>query len=158
MYNLFNQVGLIKLDFFGEYLDFIGGTEKNNDLQIKHAIKTNFYDDIDLIGICDEQLKELRKKMKYNIEIEDYMECKEIKYKIEKIRLYGKKVYELESEKMIALNNEDYSKALSIKNIIDKIKIDILNISNLRLTNMNENKLVLSDRYIEQKYLKFDFR
>ena len=154
MYNLFNQVGLIKLDFFGEYLDFIGGTEKNNDLQIKHAIKTNFYDDIDLIGICDEQLKELRKKMKYNIEIEDYMECKEIKYKIEKIRLYGKKVYELESEKMIALNNEDYSKALSIKNIIDKIKIDILNISNIRLTNMNDNRLVLSDRYIEQKYLK----
>ena len=108
MYNLFNQVGLIKIDFFGEYLDFIGGSEQNNDLQIKHAIKTNFYDDIDLIGICDEQLKELKKKMKYNIEIEDYMECKEIKYKIEKVRLYGKKVYELESEKMIALNNEDY--------------------------------------------------
>ena len=154
MYNLFNQVGLIKIDFFGEYLDFIGGSEQNNDLQIKHAIKTNFYDDIDLIGICDEQLKELKKKMKYNIEIEDYMECKEIKYKIEKVRLYGKKVYELESEKMIALNNEDYSKALSIKNIIDKIKIDILNIPNISLSKMNDNRLALSDRYLEQKYLK----
>ena len=147
-------MGLIKIDFFGEYLDFIGGSEQNNDLQIKHAIKTNFYDDIDLIGICDEQLKELKKKMKYNIEIEDYMECKEIKYKIEKVRLYGKKVYELESEKMIALNNEDYSKALSIKNIIDKIKIDILNIPNISLSKMNDNRLALSDRYLEQKYLK----
>ena len=120
--------------------------------KIKHAIKANFDDDVDLIGICDEQLKELKKKMKYNIEIEDYMECKEIKYKIEKIRLYGKNVYELESEKMIALNNEDYSKALSIKNIIDKIKIDIINIPNLSLSKMINKRLALTDRYLEQKY------
>ena len=154
MYNLFNQVGLMKLDFYGEYLDYIGGSKNNNELQIKHALKINFDDDVDLIGICDKQLKELKKKMIYNIEIEDYMECKKIKYKIEKIRLYGKKLYELESERMIALNNEDYSKALSIKNNIDKLKIDVLNISNLNLTKINDNKLILSDRFIEQKNSK----
>ena len=92
--------------------------------------------------------------MKYNIEIEDYMECKQIKYKIEKIIRYGRKVYELESEKTIALNNEDYSKALKIKNLVDKMKIDILNISNLNTSKMSNNKLILSDRYLEDKYPK----
>ena len=150
MYNLFNQVGLIKLDFFGEYLDYIGGPEKNNELQINNSIKPNLFDDIDLIGICYAQLDELRKKMKYNIEIEDYMVCKEIKFKREKIRLLGKKLQELESEKTMALNNEDFSKVLNIKNSIDKIKIELLNIANSNSTQINDNNL-FSDRYNNQK-------
>ena len=150
MYNLFNQVGLIKLDFFGEYLDYIGGPEKNNELQINNVIKPNLYDDIDLIGICYAQLDELRKKMKYNIEIEDYMVCKEIKFKREKIRLLGKKLQELESEKTMALNNEDFSKVLNIKNSIDKIKIELLNIANSNSTQIDDNNL-FSDRYNNQK-------
>ena len=152
IHNLFNQVGIIKLDFFGEYLDYIGGTERNNELQIKHATKKNFYNDYNLIGICDEQLKELKKQMKYNIEIENYLECKNIKYRIEKIKLYGKKVYELESEKSIALNNDDYSKALKIQNTVDKMKKDILNISNLN--SPNNNRLILSESLLKEKYLK----
>ena len=154
IYNLFNQVGINKLDFFGEYLDYIGGTERNNELQIKHATKKNFYNDYNLIGICDEQLKELKKQMKYNIEIENYLECKNIKYRIEKIRHYGKKVYELESEKSIALNNDDYSKALKIQNSVDKMKKDILNISNLNSPSPNNNRLILSESFLKQKYLK----
>ena len=155
-YNLFNQIGLMKLEFFGEYLDYIGGSENNNDLQIKHALKINFDDDKDLKGICAEQLNELKKLMKHNIEIENYMECKEIKFRIEKMRLYGKKIFELESEKKFALNNEDYSRALKIKNTIDKIKKDILNISNLNIARITDNNLILSDRYksLEQKYMK----
>ena len=150
IYNLFNQIGIIKLNFYGEYLEYIGGKENNNNLQIKYAIKKDFNEDIDLIGICDKQLNELKKQMKFNIEIENYMECKEIKYKIEKIKYYGKKVYDLESEKNIALNNEDYSKVLKIKNLVDKMKIDIINISNINTPRYNNNKLLLSDRYLEQ--------
>ena len=155
-YNLFNQIGLMKLEFFGEYLDYIGGSENSNNLQIKHALKINFDDDKDLKGICAEQLNELKKLMKHNIEIENYMECKEIKFRIEKMRLYGKKIFELESEKKFALNNEDYSRALKIKNTIDKIKIDIQNISNLNISRITDNNLILSDRYksLEQKYMK----
>ena len=155
-YNLFNQVGIKQLEFYGEYLDFIGGSENNNNLQIKHSLKNNFEDDTDLKGICEEQLKELKKLMKQNIEIENYLDCKEIKLRIEKMRLYGKKIFELESEKKFALNNEDYSKALKIKNMIDKMKIDILNISNLNVARITDNKLILSERYksLEQKYLK----
>ena len=155
-YNLFNQVGINQLDFFGEYLDFIDGITNNNENNIKNNFKINFEDDFDLKGICDEQFKELKRLMKYNIEIENYMECKEIKFRIEKMRILGKKIFELESEKKIALDNEDYSKALNIKNVIDKMKIDILNISNLNIGRITDNKLILSERYksLEQKYLK----
>ena len=155
-YNLFNQVGINQLDFFGEYLDFIDDTKNNNENNIKNNFKINFEDDFDLKGICDEQFKELKRLMKYNIEIENYMECKEIKFRIEKMRILGKKIFELESEKKIALDNEDYSKALNIKNVIDKMKIDILNISNLNIGRITDNKLILSERYksLEQKYLK----
>ena len=66
--------------------------------------------------------------MKYNIEIENYMECKEIKYKIEKIKYYGKKVYDLESEKN--------------KNLVDKMEIDIINISNINTPRYDDNKLL----------------
>ena len=99
LYNLFNQVGLFKLDFYGEYLDYKGNSEVN-EIQLNY-VKKSKEDNIDLIGLCDKQLKELKKKMKYNIEIEDYMECKEIKFKREKIRLYEKKLQELEEEKTI---------------------------------------------------------
>jgi hypothetical protein len=88
--------------------------------------------------------------MKYNIEIEDYMVCKEIKFKREKIRLYGKKLQELESEKTMALNNEDFSKVLKIKNSIDKIKIELLNIANSNSAQIDDNNL-FSDRYNNQK-------
>ena len=152
IHNLFNQIGLMKLDFFGEYLDYIGGSEENNKIFLKYTLKKNNYDDIDLIGICDEQLNELKKQMKHNIDIENYMECKEIKTKREKIKLYGQKICELETEKKIALNNADFSKAIQIKNLIDKIKIAILNISNPNISRLNENKLILSDRYIEKNF------
>ena len=138
-------------------MNYIGGSENNNELQIKHAIKKNFLDDIDLIGICDKQLKELRKQMRYNIEIEDYMECKEIKFKREKIRLYEKKLEELEEEKTNAIKNEDISRTMAIKNLIDKLKIDILNtMTNSSSSKINNDELILSDRYKNRKkYSKF---
>ena len=64
---------------------------------------------MDLESICGQKLNELKKLMNYNIEIENYMDCKKLKYKIEKLRLYGKRIYDLESEKNIAINNEDFS-------------------------------------------------
>ena len=155
LYNLFNQVGLFKLDFYGEYLDYKGNSEVN-EIQLNY-VKKSKEDNIDLIGLCDKQLKELKKKMKYNIEIEDYMECKEIKFKREKIRLYEKKLQELEEEKTNAIKNEDISRTMAIKNLIDKLKIDILNtMTNSNSSKINNDELILSDRYkSKKKYSKF---
>ena len=145
-FNLFNQVGLFKLEFIGDYLPYVGGNNKNNTLVLKHATKRNFQNDMDLESICGQKLTELKKLMNYNIEIENYMECKEIKYKIEKLRLYGKRIYDLESEKNIAINNEDFSKAIEIKNLVDKLKININNIdTHPNSPRLNESNLFLND-------------
>ena len=156
-YNLFNQVGLLKLDFFGDYLPYIGGNIKSNKLILKHALKRNIYNDMDLDTICGQQLTELKKQMNYNIEIENYLECKEIKNKIEKVRLYGKRIFELESEKTIAINNEDFSKAIEIKNLVDKLKLNLQNIDNMpNSPRLNDTHLILSDRDNQsQKNKKF---
>ena len=141
-YNLFNQVGLMKLDFIGEYLSYVGGKTENNNLILKTALKRNFLNDGDLENICGRKLTELKKQMIFNIQIEDYRKCKEIKKKIEQIRLYGKKIFDLESEKNIAINNGDLSKAIEMKNLIDKLKINIHNIDNLNTPSSMEKKLI----------------
>ena len=143
-YNLFNQIGLMKLEFLGEYLQYIGGNNKNNQLILKNAIKRKFFNDRDLDSICGAQLTELKKQMNYNIEIENYKECKEIKKKIDMLRLYGKRIFDLESEKTLAINNEDFSKAIELRNLVDKMKINIKNIDSINISNkimtINDNK------------------
>lgn len=156
-FNLFNQIGLLKLEFFGDYLPFIGGNNNNNKLILKHVIKKNYQNDFDLEKICGQKLTELKKQMNYNIEIENYMECKEIKKKIEKLRLYGKRIFDLESEKNIAINNEDFSKAIEIKNLVDKLKINLQNLditpNSPRLNDINllfndfDNQTISSKKY-----------
>ena len=144
-YNLFNQVGLMKLEFIGEYLPYVGGKNENNNLILKTALKRNFLNDGDLENICGRKLTELKRQMIFNIQIEDYRKCKEIKKKIEQIRLYGKKIFDLESEKNIAINNGDLSKAIEMKNLIDKLKINIHNIDNINSPSSMEKKM-LNDR------------
>jgi hypothetical protein len=74
------------------------------------------------------------------------MECKEIKNKIEKLRLYGKRIFDLESEKNIAINNEDFSKAIEIKNLVDKLKINLQNIDTTPSSpRFNDTYLLLND-------------
>ena len=144
--NLFNQIGLVKLEFVGDYLPYLGGNRNSNRFVLKHAVKRNFQNDMDLDDICGKKLTELKKQMNYNIEIENYLECKIIKKKIEKLRLYGKKIFDLESEKKIAINNEDFSKAIEIKNMIDKMKNNIQNIDNISISpRINDSNLFLND-------------
>lgn len=145
-FNLFNQIGLLKLDFFGDYLPYIGGNTNNNKLILKHVVKKNYQNDIDLEKICGQKLTELKKQMNYNIQIENYMECKEIKKKIEKLRLYGKRIFDLETEKNIAINNEDFSKAIEIKNLVDKLKINLQNLDiSPNSPRLNDTNLLFND-------------
>ncbi len=145
-YNLFNQIGLVKLEFFGDYLPYLGGSLNSNKLILRHAMKRNFSNDTDLDTICGLQLNELKKQMNYNLEIENYLECKEIKNKIELVRLYGKRIFDLESEKSIAINNEDFSKAIEIKNLVDKLKINLQNLDSILNTSRLNDTNLFSDR------------
>ena len=113
-FNIFNQVGLMNLDFFGFNLKLIGNNERNNNFIIKHAVQNENNDincDRDLEEVCGDELNELKEKLNYNIKIENYAECKQIKYKLDKVRQYAKQIYDLEKQKKIAVNNEDFDAA-----------------------------------------------
>ena len=146
-FNIFNQVGLMNLDFYGSYLPPIGNNIKKNRFILKHATRKDNIEDISdfaLEDICGQELKDLKEKMEYNIKIENYMECKQIKSKLDKVRVYGRQIYDLENQKRIAVNNEDFDQAMDLKNLVDKMKANLKtlihsnsahNISNNELNN-----------------------
>ena len=106
-FNIFNQVGLMNLDFLGSYLPPIGNDLNKNKFILKHATRKDNIEEISdyaLENICGPELKDLKEKMEYNIKIENYMECKQIKSKLDKVRIYGKQIYDLENQKRIAVS------------------------------------------------------
>ena len=127
-FNIFNQVGLMNLDFYGSYLPPIGNDLKKNRFILKHAARKDNIEEISdyaLEDICGPELKDLKEKMDYNIKIENYLECKQIKAKLDKVRVYGKQIYDLENQKRIAVNNEDFDQAMDLKNLVDKMKANL---------------------------------
>jgi hypothetical protein len=79
------------IDFMGDYLPIIGVKNKNKNLILKNALKMDKIKDEDLVNICGDKLDKLKELMDINIKNENYEECKQLKSKIDKIRLYGKK-------------------------------------------------------------------
>ena len=152
-YNVFNQVGLMNLDFFGTYLPPLGNNLKKNQFILKHAIRKdniNSISDQALEDICGPELKDLKEKMNYNIKTENYIECKQIKMKLDKVRMYGKQIYDLENQKRTAVNNEDFDLAMDLKNLVDKMKVNLKTIVNSNVNNnVNEieNQIVGNNKY-----------
>ena len=127
-FNIFNQVGLMNLDFLGFYLPPLGNDLKKNRFILKHATRRDNIEEISdyaLEDICGPELKNLKEKMDYNIKIENYLECKQIKAKLDKVRVYGRQIYDLENQKRIAVNNEDFDQAMDLKNLVDKMKANL---------------------------------
>ena len=146
-FNIFNQVGLMNLDFFGTYLPPLGNNQDKNKFILKHATRKDNIEEISdlaLEDICGQELKDLKEKMDYNIKIENYLECKQIKSKLDKVRIYGRQIYDLENQKRIAVNNEDFDQAMDLKNLVDKMKANLKtlihsnsahNLSNIEINN-----------------------
>ena len=151
-YNVFNQVGLMNLDFFGVYLPPIGNNLKNNQFILKHATRKeniNSASDQILEEVCGDELKDLKEKMDYNIKTENYLECKQIKIKLDRVRLYGKQIYDLENQKKQAVNNEDFDQAMELKNLVDKMKANLKNIVNGNPNNYTDfdNQIVGNNKF-----------
>ena len=157
-YNVFNQVGLMNLDFLGIYLPPFGNNLDKNKFILKHAVRKdniNTISDQALEDICGAELKDLKEKMNYNIKIENYKECKQIKMKLEKVRMYGKQIYDLENQKKMAVNNEDFDQAMDLKNLVDKMKVNLKTIIN---SNINNNFADLENQVIgNNKYSQIGF-
>ena len=148
-FNIFNQVGLMNLDFLGSYLPPIGNDLNKNKFILKHATRKDNIEEISdyaLENICGPELKDLKEKMEYNIKIENYMECKQIKSKLDKVRIYGKQIYDLENQKRIAVNNEDFDQAMDLKNLVDKMKANLKSLihsnSTHNISSINNNNEV----------------
>ena len=141
-YNIFNQVGLISLEFYGQILPLIGNNKKINQYYIDESIRPPDVTDAELERICGDKLLDLKNEMKKNIEEEKYDVCKVIKAKIEKVKLYGKKIYDLEYQKQIAVNNEDFDSAKELKELAEKMRLNLENIDkdpNISNTFITEN-------------------
>ncbi len=152
-YNVFNQVGLMNLDFLGTYLPPLGNNIKKNKFILKHAVRkenVNTVSDQVLEDICGQELKDLKEKMDYNIKTENYLECKQIKMKLDKVRMYGKQIYDLENQKKMAVNNEDFDQAMDLKRVVDKMKANLKIIINSNINNNFtdiENQIVGSNKF-----------
>ena len=152
-YNVFNQVGLMNLNFLGTYLPPIGNDLQKNKFILKHAVRKdniNSITDQALEDICGQELKDLKEKMNYNIKTENYLECKQIKMKLEKVRMYGKQIYDLENQKKMAVNNEDFDQAMELKTLVDKMKVNLKKIINSNVNNNFsdiENQIVGNNKF-----------
>lgn len=158
-FNLFNQVGLFCLEFYGNNINYaqivnIPSSELNDEQQQYDMVQhdnnesnnnnNNNDDDAfnedecvtdnDLHQICQDKLKVLKEGIQKALTIEDYGECKLLKEIVDKIRQIGKRIFYLEKEKAKMVEYEDYEGAKYAKDEIDKLK------AQLKLTDNNNNK------------------
>jgi centrosomal protein CEP104 len=154
-FNVFNQVGLMNLEFYGIYLPFLGKSPKNNQNYLDESIRPTNITDEDLEFIVGDKLNDLKNQMERSISLEKYDECKIIKNKIEKVRLIAKKIFDLEFQKKIAVNNEDFDQAKELKNLVEKMKINLESID--KLYDKNSNTFLTQtgeEDQIENEYTK----
>ena len=137
-YNIFNQVSIIHLEFFGTPI-----FQEGNDLFLKEPSMQISENDID--EICKEKIKILKNNLEESIRVEDYTMSKKIKNNIEKLKLFGKKISELERNKKKSIEEEDFDSAKIIKIEIDRIRSKVKNIDK-QIGDINHNSYLLSNR------------
>ena len=100
-YNVFNQVGLISIDFYGTPIVL-----NRNDLYLKESVQERnlVVQEEDLDEIAQEKLKILKSQLDEALKIEDFDEAKKIKKSVDRVRLIGKKIYEMEANKKLYIN------------------------------------------------------
>ena len=141
-YNIFNQVGLMSLDFFGKATPLSKNSKQRIQFYINDSVKPENVTEEELQGICGDKINQLKAQMEENIKLEQYDECKVIKAKLERVKMLGKKIYDLEYQKKIAVNNEDFDTAKELKGMVEKMK---LNLDNVERMYSNGSTAVLTD-------------
>ena len=131
-FNNFNQISIITLEFFGDILPF--KYEKN-------FLNQNFdINELNINKICGEKLNYFKEQLKIESEKENYVECNIIKENIENCKKLAKNILILQNEKLMAVKEEDFDKALDLKNQIEKIQLFINNLGIKENNNNNNNQ------------------
>lgn len=120
-YNVFNQVGLISLEFFGTPI-----LTPKNELYLKESLRNRQeVNEEEMDEISQEKLKILKNQLEEALKIEDFDDAKKIKQGIDRIKLIGKKIYELEVQKKVYINNDDFDNAKIMKLEIERLKSNL---------------------------------
>ena len=131
LYNTFNQVAIISLECFG--FDF---TVNNIDYLFPNRNKSlNYFannmnnyipnpnlDDNDLDEVCLNKIDELKLQLDRCVEEENYDQAKIINELIQRIKILGHKIYNLQEIKFKSIEVNDYDNAKIVKNEIERIK------------------------------------
>jgi centrosomal protein CEP104 len=131
LYNTFNQVAIISIECFG--FDF---TVNNIDYLFPNRNKSlNYFannmnnyipnpnlDDNDLDEVCINKIDELKLQLNRCVEEENYDQAKVINELIQRIKILGQKIYNLQEIKFKSIEVNDYDNAKIVKNEIERIK------------------------------------
>ena len=131
LYNTFNQVAIISIECFG--FDF---TVNNIDYLFPNRNKTlNYFannmnnyipnpnlDVNDLDEVCINKIDELKLQLDRCVDEENYDQAKVINELIQRIKILGQKIYNLQEIKFKSIEVNDYDNAKIVKNEIERIK------------------------------------
>lgn len=123
-YNLFNQVSLIALSVFGEFIAL------NEEMQKAVKAPAGAYDRLEYETQFDPMtldrlrvLETAKEKAKKN---EDYESAQRLKEAIDRLKMIGVQLQRLEERKMNAVKSDDYESAKIIKAEIDRLRSTIM--------------------------------
>lgn len=120
--NLYNQVGIVAINFLGEIIDNPASTppilnERKSYLFLCFRIERN--DDLAVEMHFDKQvsaiLKNINNAKKQAVENEDYIQAKAIKLVENDLKELGIRISKLELAKKLSVEEEDYDKAAQLK-------------------------------------------
>lgn len=135
-FNIFNQVSIINLDFIGSPIYM-----QVNDLILQEQLNFEIKD-YEIDELTQDKIKIMKNLLEESIKNEDFDEAKKLKINIDKIKLFGKKLLDLENQKKQLLSVEDFDSAKIIKMEIDRVKSKVKNIDK-QLGEINHNSFIL---------------
>jgi len=117
-----------------------------NDLILQEQLNIDIKDH-EIDELTQEKIKIMKNLLEESIKNEDFDEAKKLKINIDKIKLFGKKLLELENQKKQLLIHEDFDSAKIIKMEIDRIKSKVKNIDK-QIGEINHNSVILGNNNI----------
>lgn len=124
-YNFFNQVSLVTIECFG--------------YPINTPLSRRVYDNVEehqFDEITKGKLETIKRSLEEAKLAEDFAECKRLKIDENKVKVIGKRIYEIEQQKRVLVENEDFEGARLLKIEIDRLK-GHLRLLNDKFNNMN---------------------
>ena len=150
-YNIFCQVGLISLEFYGktimnfEKINKILSKDSYNIENEKNENKNEINELLD--EKTKEKLKILNEQLESEIKKENYEGCKIIKNEIDKIKYIAREIYKLNKKKIESVETQDFDNATFYREEITKLKNTLIKKNNISIDNTINNSINQSHEF-----------